>query len=114
MNPIMKILITSVLVVALIPVVIQLFIGVDTSGWDPAIVTLWELLPLIAVVTVLILFIGIGIARHRGAFALIPVWAIPVPMEYVALAMVPMAAVAIWYIGRTHVRAAQRLESSAS
>lgn len=103
MNPIVRILITAVLVVALVPVAISLFLGVDTSGWDPTWVTIWDLIPMLIIVIIVVLFIGMMILRSRGAFALSPVMLAPVDTAWIAAFMIASALVYVGIEWRRHV-----------
>jgi hypothetical protein len=51
-------LVAAVLVAFLIPIAIGLLIAVDTTGWPAQLITVWENLPVIIGVVVLIVFVG--------------------------------------------------------
>lgn len=72
MNTAFKVLITAIFVASLIPVAIGLFLGVDTSGWDASWVTIWNLLPLFAILIALALFAAMIVIRRGGIGAFAP------------------------------------------
>ncbi len=76
MGGIQKLLVVIIGIAALIPVGINLLIGVDTSAWDPSIAAIWDVLPIIIIVVILGILLTIG-GRKGGLFAIVPVWAIP-------------------------------------
>lgn len=65
-------LITVVLVVILVPLALNLLGAVDTSGWDATLVLIWDILPIVIGIVVLVGFLGF-IGRKAGAFAFAPV-----------------------------------------
>jgi hypothetical protein len=74
----MRILITFVFVATLIPVAISLFLDADTSGWDAQWVTIWDLLPLFAILVILSIVAGWVVMRRRGgSMAFAPVFLVP-------------------------------------
>lgn len=79
-----SILMTLIFVAALIPVGIAIFLGTDTSGWDPTWVTLWNLAPLFAILAVVAIVAGFVVVRRGGFGAILPVWMVPGVNEYMA------------------------------
>lgn len=71
-----KILIFFVLAATLIPVAITLMVAVDTSSWDSSWVTIWNLLPLFAILVTLAVVAG-WVAYKRGMFGFAPLWLVP-------------------------------------
>lgn len=81
-----RILVIMVLAVALIPASIGLHAGVDTSGWDASVVSIWDIIPIIVMITVVLGFLGLGILKVSGRLAVVPVVGIAgIPVEAFAV-----------------------------
>lgn len=88
-------LIAVLLAVIIVPAAISLLTDVDTSGWDATLVTIWNFLPLIVGIVVLVGFLGF-IGRRTGAFVFAPL-----PVFTNEVAIVVMSALLVAYmIGR--------------
>lgn len=114
MDTAFKVLVTAIFVATLIPVAISLFLGVDTSGWDATWVTIWDLLPLFAILIALALFAGMIILRRRGGIgAFAPVWFIPGVSETVLMHTAETAlALGVALAGTYAIRRMRRLARS--
>lgn len=75
----MRILITFIFVATLIPVAFSIFLTADTSGWDAQWVTIWNLLPLFAILVVLSIVAGWVVMKRRGGggMAFAPLFLMP-------------------------------------
>lgn len=60
------IFVTLLLAAALIPVAFDLIFNTSTSNWGSNTVTLWELIPLVSIVAVLLLFVGWAQSSQKG------------------------------------------------
>jgi hypothetical protein len=101
-----KILINFVFIAALIPVAVGLMLAVDTSGWDATWVTIWNLLPLFAILAVLAIVAGFVYMKRGGFGAFVPAWLIPGVPEAFALytaeiaVFAGVAVISVWAIRR--------------
>jgi len=60
---IVAVLVASLLTAFLVPIAVEEMFAVDTSGWGEAAGTMWELLPLMAVLAVFLFFVQVAIRR---------------------------------------------------
>lgn len=58
---------TGILVALLFPIIVTQLVGVDTSGWDATLVTIWDNLPVFGGVAVAFLFLRYVNTNSRGA-----------------------------------------------
>ena len=100
-NRIVNFVFTLVFIGALVPIGIAFLINADTSGWDPNLVTLWELLPIIGVITLFGAILSFGayqVGKKRGVFAIAPIWAVPnIELHQIALVL---SVIAVALIGQ--------------
>ena len=60
---IVAVLVASLLTAFLVPIAVDEMFAVDTSGWGEAAGTMWELLPMMAVLAVFLFFVQVAIRR---------------------------------------------------
>ena len=60
---VVAVLVASLLTAFLVPIAVNEMFSVDTSGWGEAAGTMWELLPLMAVLAVFLFFVQVAIRR---------------------------------------------------
>lgn len=58
---------TGILVALLFPIIVTQLLNVDTSGWDATLVTIWDMLPVVAGAAVAFLFLRYVNSNSRGA-----------------------------------------------
>ena len=59
------IFVALILVASTFPTAFQQVFGVDTTGWTDSVVSLWKLIPLIGVLSVVLLLVGLAISVFK-------------------------------------------------
>ena len=59
------IFVALILVASTFPTAFQQVFGADTTGWTDSVVSLWKLIPLIGVLSVVLLLVGLAISVFK-------------------------------------------------